>query len=439
MSNSIFKQISPLLFAPVINTSPKPVTVSPGIKDTVTISGVVFGRETSASFYNDFEITGSNLSDLEVVESSDEVVYEAPLLSKGVGNTSYDTRVKFSNGRGVTEDISFNFQTYNSAESISNPKSLISGSYANYSWNRVRAIFSQLTGSGPDNHRVLDSSGNRRLPSIFPHQSLTAQIMQHNPPHGAGPKRFVAITPRHVIGCGHYGWNANPPPVRFRDVNNNLIERTCIRSYNLLNGPEPKPGNGIFPRDIEIWLLDEDLPTSITPAPIVGDWFFNHVGSNTSYNISPAAFGFFSFNQDSHIVPLQIVTTKTGAVHGKEFEPFTLAGEEFTGFDLHVNFLGYYSSSASVWIYPTPVTLDGVGNNWRYSDTASDFYHNTRSGDSGSSIFYPVENGWALGGTMVSGNMWRPAGLNALIRTVDSLHGINTGYTVSVAPNPVAT
>jgi hypothetical protein len=436
MATSIFKQISPLLFAPVINTSPKPVTVSQGIQDTLTISGVVYRRETSASFYNDFEITGSNLIDLEVVESSDEVIYEAPLLSKGVGNTSYDTRVKFSNGRGVTTDISFNFQTYNSSEFISNPKSLIPGSYAEYSWNRVRAIFSQLTGGGPDNHRVLDSSGNRRLPSIFPHQSLTAQVMQHLHPYGAGPKRFTAITRRHVLGCGHYGWNSNPPLVRFRDVNNNLIVRTCIRSYNLHNGPEPKPGSGIFPRDIEIWLLDEDLPASITPAPIVGDWFFKHVGSNTSYNITPAAFGFFSFNQDSHIVPLQTVTTKPGAVHGKTFEPFTLAGEEFTGFDLQVNFEGYIAPATYVSISDSAVTLEGVGN-WRWYDSDSDFYHSIRDGDSGSPIFYPVENGWALGGRMISGSMWRPAGLNALIRAVDSLHGINTGYTVTVAPNPV--
>ena len=436
MTSSIFKQISPLLFAPVINTSPKQVIISPGTQDSITVSGVMFERSTSASFYNDFEITGSNIEKLEVVQSSGGVVYEAPLLSREGGNISGNTRVKFTNGRGTTDNVSFNFQTYNSSETISNAKSLIPGSYAEYSWNRVRAIFSQLTGGGPDNHRVLDSSGTRRHPSIFPHQSLTAQIMQHNHPYGAGPKRFVAITPRHVIGCGHYGWNANPPPVRFRDVNNNIIVRTCIRSYNLVNGPEPKPGNGYFPSDIEIWLLDEDLPPSITPAPIVGDWFFNHTGSNTSYNILPGAFGFFSFNQDSHITPCQIVNPKIGAVHSKKFEPFILAGEEFTGFDLQVNFSGLIDSFQGIYISTGAIELEGF-ENWKYYNTSSVFYHGTRSGDSGSPVFFPVENGWALGGSMVSGDMWRPAGLNALIRTVDSLHGINTGYTVTVAPNPI--
>jgi hypothetical protein len=431
MTSSIFKQISPLLFAPVINTSPKQVIISPGTQDTVTVSGVVFERSTSASFYNDFEITGSNIDGLEVLQSSDGVVYEAPLLSRDAGNISSNTSVKFTNGRGTTSDLIFNFQTYNSGELISNAKSLIPGSYADYSWNRVHAIFSQLTGGGPDNHRVLDSSGNRRHPSIFPHQSLTAQIMHHNHPYGAGSKRFVAITPRHVVGCAHYLWNANPPPVRFRDVNNNLIVRTCIRSYNLINGPEPKPGNGYFPSDIEIWLLDEDLPPSITPAPIVGDWFFNHTGSNTSYNILPGAFGFFSFNQDSHICPCQLVSRYTGAVHRSGFESFTLAGEEFTGFELYVNPFGTLNSAQI-----EAVDLEGF-KNWNAFSLNNIFYHAIRSGDSGSPIFFPVEGGWALGGSMISGTMWRPAGLNALIRAVDSLHGINTGYTVTVAPNPV--
>jgi hypothetical protein len=435
MTSSIFKQISPLLFAPVINTTPKQVIISPGNQDTVTVSGVVFERSTSASFYNDFEITGSNIDKLEVVQSSGGVVYEAPLLLREGGNISSNTRVKFTNGRGTTDNISFNFQTYNSSETVSNAKSLIPGSYADYSWNRVHAIFSQLTGGGPDNHRVLDSSGNRRHPSIFPHQSLTAQIMQRNHPYGAGEKRFVAITPRHVLGCGHYGWNANPPPVRFRDVNNNIIVRTCIRSYNLANGPEPKPGNGRFPRDIEIWLLDEDLPSSITPVPIVGDWFFNHTGSNTSYNILPGAFGFFSYNQDSHICPCQLVSRYTGAVHSSGFESFTLAGEEFTGFELYANPNAALDSTRSIYTYPAGVDLEGF-ENWNTYILNGIFYHPVRSGDSGSPIFFPVESGWALGGSMVAGSMWRPAGLNALIRTVDSLHGINTDYTVTVAPDP---
>jgi hypothetical protein len=257
--------------------------------------------------------------------------------------------------------------------------------------------------------------------------------MQHLHPYGAGPKRFVAITPRHVIGCAHYGWNANPPPVRFRDINNNLIVRNCIRSYNLMNGPDPKP----IINDIEIWLLDEDLPPSITPAPIVGDWFFNHTGSNTSYNILPAAFGFYSFNQDSHIAPAELIPNKPGAVHTSNFQPFILSDEEFSGFELLITWYGILPDGTGVGIYNSPLTLEGFQDWSWFTPLSGIFYHALRSGDSGSPIFFPVENGWALGPQMVSGSMWRPAGLNALIRAVDSLHGINTGYTVTVAPNPI--
>jgi hypothetical protein len=99
--------------------------------------------------------------------------------------------------------------------------------------------------------------------------------------------------------------------------------------------------------------------------------------------------------------------------------------------------------------YPRSVELEGF-ERWRRYESFNvlddtwypdkPFRHRTRPGDSGSPVFWPIADGkWAIGHEMISGNIWRPAAINALIAHANASLGITEEYTVTVAPDPLAT
>lgn len=420
----ILQQRSPLVFGPNARLLPELVTDVAGASSNVSAGGVIFERQTTASFHYDYEVSGLGVSDAEVSYSSQPIdTSDFPHLRRLAGQTySTATTIRLSNGRGETSGISVNFVGQVGQTSYSNPKSLIPGTYAEYSWNRVRALFEEIEAGGPNNHAVFDANHHRRLLGTIPHESLTCHM--DNVSVVGGHLRPYAITPRHVLQIGHSGpGGALGGTIRFRDINNNIVDRTVIANVNVLHDTDFDALN--YGSDLRMMVLNADLPSSITPAPVVGDWIYHALtGTKSNGTFEIGAFGFASFNQDTHICPVQSAHAVAVPFDINQ-EPFVLSGVTLEGRDFGLAYFGL-------------VTLEGF-EHWSYAHTASPFYHHVRAGDSGSPIFWPIADGkWAIGHDMIAGSMWRPVALNALITYADNRAGISTGYTVTVAPNPLA-
>lgn len=423
----IGRQRSPLEFGPTVTASPVTVTDVPGVSSTISNSGVSYVRQTSASFHFDYQLSGLGVGNATVVEAVPPVDASSyPLVKR---TTPGFAAIRLSNGRGTTDPTQLDFANRGGQTSYSNPKSVQAGSYAEYSWNRVAALFGSLDNGTPENHRVLDASHQRRLPGTIPHSSLLCH--QDNINEVGGHLRGVAVTRRHVIGIAHSGNStATGYTVRFRDINGVAVDRTVIKNVPVAYDPAFASFGG--PRDVRLLVLNADLPESITPALYVGDWFFNYTGTATEGTYNPGAFGFVAFNQDTHLSPVEAVnsvaypftanysaTINGTLISGREFglmayRPITLEGQER-------------------WSW---TKSGGTLGNW-YPDRP--FFHVVRAGDSGSPIFWPVADGkWAIGFGIISGSMWRPAAINALIAQVNAEISLAGSYTVTVAPNPLA-
>lgn len=420
------RQRSPLEFGPTVTASPVLVIDAAGSSSTVTNSGVSFIRRTSSSFHYDYALSGLGVGEAAVSSSSPAVDSTAyPLIKR---TTASFASVQLSNGRGTTAPILLDFVDRIGQTSASNPKSVQAGTYAEYSWNRVAALFGALDNGTPENHRVLDANHQRRLPGTIPHASLLCH--QDNVNEVGGHLRGVAVTRRHVIGIAHSGNStATGYTVRFRDINGVAVDRTVIK--NVPVGFDPAFAS-IGPRDVRLLVLNADLPESITPALYVGDWFFNYTGTATEGTYNPGAFGFVAFNQDTHLSPVEAVNSVAypfTANYSATINGTLISGREF-GLMAYkpVSLEGYESWS---W-----TKSHGVLGGW-YPERP--FFHLTRAGDSGSPIFWPVaDDKWAIGFGIISGSMWRPAAINALIAQVNAEISLAGSYTVTVAPNPIA-
>ena len=107
----------------------------------------------------------------------------------------------------------------------------------------------------------------------------------------------------------------------------------------------------------------------------------------------------------------------------------SINGTTFTGVDV-VHFTDWGPSTGSTF-YPA------------FLVPYIDFYAQAVSGDSGSPAFVVLsESELALAGCITSdqgdGDFPDEDLLNAMIAQVDAVAGVSTGYTVTVAPNPVA-
>lgn len=424
----IVKQRSPLSFGPAVTASAVTVIDSAGSASTIANAGVNFTRQTTSSFHYDYELSGLGVADASISFNSVAVNDDDyPVLRR---TTPGIATIQLSNARGTTAKISLDFQSKTGATSYSNPQSVVADTYADYSWERVHVLFDALDDGTPENHRVLDSNHQRRLPSIIPHSSLLCH--QDNLTEVGGSLRGIAVTRRHVIGISHSGNStATGQTVRFRDIDGSPIDRTVI--HNLPVGYDSAFSAFGGPKDVRLLVLDSDLPESITPAIYVGDWFFNYTGTATAGTYNPGAFGFIAFNQDTHLSPVQAVNPVAysfAAAYSSTLNGNTISGREF---GLPALYRPLTLEGFESWNY---TKAGGVAGQW-YSDRP--FFHAIRSGDSGSPIFWPVADGkWAIGFGIVSGSMWRPAAINALIAQVNDDLGIAGAYEVEVASNPVA-
>ena len=203
-------------------------------------------------------------------------------------------------------------------------------------------------------------------------------------------KAGTAITKRHIILAAHYPYGVGTV-VRFVASDNTVIERTVVQSSNV----DLNYGTGVYAFDFYIALLDSDLPDSITPCKVFPsnyESFFPTINSDVDTGVTELPLLCLDKEENGLIHDLKSVNTFTGTPYYATAEPKL--------------------------------------------DDRRAFYENVILGDSGNPLFVVTSSElWLL-------TVWRSqtrgdslaeciSMINDRIVELDTLEGINTGYTVT--------
>jgi hypothetical protein len=421
----------PKLFIPQITATAVPVYESP---ETITLEqhrGFKYTSTVSAVSHNDYLITAINDDGLMIsyespVGSVDQS--EFPLLKRAPGFTS-TASLRFKNNRGEGTEVRLGFYNTGGITNESQPTGIVPGTYAEYSWNRVKAVFQTL----PNGKMFSGQPYQDRIRAdVIPHEWVSAhvwlgwgdQYLTVGPDIG---RRFWPITKRHLVGSAHYGGSNYQvgDKLWWKDKDNILHSRIIIHRRTTPYPFDNVADSHYTPVDICFFILDFDLPPSITPFPMVGEWFYQYQPGSTNDNFThcPQGFGIILWNNDAEMSPCEVPHVNDAIENASTQEL-----DYLFGVPMHPIFTNNLA-------YANPITLTGY-ENWTWA-SGGKFYHNVRGGDSSSPIVFPVKDGrWAMG-IQVSGNYWRPELINQLIPHIDAEAGINTGYQVEISANPM--
>jgi hypothetical protein len=405
----IISQVNPLEFQAIRTLDPVFVRDSVATPTQSNHRGFVVDSHSSGTGHYEYEVEGFNIANLQLVWSSMEnsVDLSAIPLIKRVPGINAIVCARFTNGRGISLNKRLDFCNVTEAPYITGPAGVVAGNYTEYSLGRTKAIFDELTGPS-----MFDGSGNRAHTEVIPHASFTCHAYGGPRPPMTG-LRFTAVTSRHLVGVAHYGYGVGDV-VQFRTVANVPVYRTIQAIWN------PRTyTSGEVAFDFQIFLLNEALPGTILPAPVVGDWFSQIQSGTEAVNYCPQHVGLTVWNNDGHITP-------SGNMNVCDIAN--------SGTSRTVDTIETNTVSTALLGEPGSVKIPGEERLDRSNPTAP-FYHNRRAGDSGSPPFAPVEGGWALCG-LVSGGLWSAVKINEAIARLDFHAGISSGLTVTVAADP---
>lgn len=227
------------------------------------------------------------------------------------------------------------------------------------------------------------------------------------------------ITPRHIVGVKH--WNVYYPTyspasgwvigtrIRFCDSSNTIHERIV--------------SSVVYLEDVAVGTLNEDLPNTVTPMKIMGEWFTRNRTQLTP-SVDQYYIGGLGFHMNSRYDCYFAAIGSFGYTTAQK-STATINGSAFT----------YERSQgcqpkASIYSSNTPNFLSG------YND-----YYNVASGGDSGNPFMAILSGspvmlWPWQQTLGGPPIWTTGLLNALIAEADDAAGVSTGYTVTVATNP---
>lgn len=423
-------------FAPIVQNIERDVTITTGGSTVPITVGSLNAFSTSGDVYHYmYNVYGINIeSDVslysEPINSID--FSDWPSIRRSEGYNGY-SRFFISNGKSTYRSKDLAFITLGNNESFNvGPVTVIPGTYADYSRQRVLSLCDAM----PDNRVLENANANNRVNTeIFPHAAFTGICT-----HGGWPSQYigggiegrrpVAITKRHVWNCGHYSSDIQVGNVLlWKTVDNQTVSRTVIQKINIF----VETGGYV---DAAIYLLDYDLPDTIKPLPIVGDWLYNFSNiTEENFSMLPQCYGLTLWGNDGQFSPSLSLPLNDIVWDRKFYYPQTgPANINFENIILdkfniirvfNMNYSSFWESYENLPQYLT-TTVGGK------------FYHYVTGGDSGSPIVVPVEDGWALCGIFSSNAHGSPETFNALINRLDIRAGISTGYTVTVASNPLA-
>lgn len=418
----IIRQTPNERISPVFQLQTEVVTTNPGSTAVQQHRAVNYLLATGATFHNEYVAQGADLPVSVATQSpaASVDISEWPRIKRQSGVNSV-VNATFSNSRATTSSWRLDFRTTAGGSRKLPAQSAVADTYFAYSYAAVKALADEMT-----TNRMWDNSGNRAQTGVIPHQAFTGQVWNGGwgiPGVGTnGGRRFMAITPRHLFACGHYQYYPGEK-LYWKDVNNNVIERTVLRVVNV-SSEMAAAGQPAY--DMSIALLSADLPGSITILPVVGDWARGIVSVNSgSFTRCLQAWGFVLFNNDGHLNPFCAA----------ELEDTVIQRQAST-------YEGISLDAYRVQGLVGPPAVNGM-EDWNPGE-GSKFQHVTRGGDSGSPAVIPVAGGWAFCGHVSTNRQPNPELFDELIDLIDSRAvaagelTTPTGHTVAVAPDPTA-
>jgi len=416
----IILQTSEETLSPILSLAQNQIITTSAGTTELTHRSAVYNKSSTATYYNEYLALG-NGEQISIVSQSVVNalnISEFPKITRNSGVNSYVT-AQFSNGRSTTNERVFDFRTINATNYNYPAHAAVAGSLLEITANIVGNLADAMT-----SNVMWDTNSNRAQTSVIPHQYFTGHVWKcpgYMAPgttpgitnnQGSG-RRFMAITKRHLQACGHYQYYVGET-LLFKDINNNIISRQVIEVVCF----NREIGSSLI--DLSIYLLDQDLPSSITILPVMGAWGKGIVSETSeTFTVCPQLAGILLTNNDGHLLPC-IVAQQNDETFPKS--AFTYQG---LNFDRSKLYSAIGNRSSTIKSFPD----DNVGDK---------FYHDVRGGDSGSPFLVPCLGGWCYASHLSNSNQPSSSLFNDLIAFIDARAGIATGYTVTVAQPPTA-
>jgi hypothetical protein len=246
----------------------------------------------------------------------------------------------------------------------------------------------------------------------------------------------IAITPRHVLTTHHFTGHSDQTEFTFLGTDGTLVTRTVTGRCASGNPGIGKFDSHAIKLDGHLYTLNADLPASVAPMAIAShssipawaSWLWQPAMDN-------AAKPFLQALMSPCLVLDQLRRARITYGHFQSF----LSADQYFSYWGHGPWDGL---SAASWVRTGLDDWSKASGPTLFPGFESMLFV-PQGGDSGSPVIYPRADGsCVLVGLLSTSNAlaWPAQNsiLNAMIASADANAGISTGYTVTVAPNPIA-
>lgn len=416
-----------------VTVTPVSIAENTVLSSYETIGSSIYANFTTTSGHNDF-IVDYGFSDNIQVENLTPNIFSfvdnyAQLVNSGKGKLKinygfYSTIINLD----FSPNSNYNFQKFDN---------FTIGSYGRWALDQINILIGEKTGITTDllyyngqyyATAAAQPGGIARNPSCWAADlDFSGVCVYSHLSHWYGGGYFgggAAITPRHYIVSHHFEpGNRVGRPLRFVGSDGVVYERTIIAQTTGSEISGTFANSNPLINDLCLFLLDSDLPEEVTVYPIVGDWIVD----SQFVSSSPIHSG-YNFYNNEYATPF-ITINQNRSVR------FSICSQIYNNLIMNMN------SGLISGITVERKSYSGLFKaNQNYTNHIN-FQSNAIAGDSGSPVFALLpDNSLALytvmtfpsGGTLIHEQL-----ANAMIIDVDTRAGISTGYTVTVASEPI--
>ena len=441
MIKTINQRVGDALFPPVTAT---PIsTVIPAITFSELYLDLLLDRTTAAGAYTRYSIDVEGMPAPHVTFTNlnpSTLTLNGNIVDRVIPNGSGKIQLEY---KRVKQNQYLRLRTTNTGSTSSVVNSLRAGSLAAFTWGIIKPLLDAKT----DNRLLLNDTGTWNPttktgnsifstgtwnPNCWAAQFDFSGFAIHSNYWNGTWTGGTLITRRHILLTNHFCPNIGSTYI-FMAKDGTKYTRTVLAfNEGVVPNNSGQVGNRLWTQigDIAIAVLNADLPASIVSYALVPEWRLNQPTSTTY------AQQWIGFKTDVH---------RRVHICGRTDTSASLASK-YTGAYAGVTNT-YTGKSLTSAISNTTTSLEwgSVAALPPFLSSYSSFYdpQNAAEANSGSPRFIPLSSdtlGVAGLVTYSNGAGWYPEAqiINICIASADARAGISTGYTVTLAANPVA-